>query len=85
MTRKEALRAYFVEVVKDLVKRGIIRRASGQTLEQILAAESDTIIREIRQDFTGVFMEMGFGLFDAVLGAGKRMGLRLLEDLFASK
>lgn len=62
MSRREALRNYFLAVVNDLNRRGLLRKQQGQSLEQILRAEAPLLIQEIRADFTAVATEIGMGV-----------------------
>jgi hypothetical protein len=61
-SKREALKHYFVEVIRDLVTRGVIRRAAGEPLEDIIARESAVILAEIQQDFAAVGLEVVVGL-----------------------
>lgn len=61
-TKREALRHYFVEVIRDLVTRGVISRAAGEPLDQILIRESAAILAEIQADFAAVGVEVAVGL-----------------------
>jgi hypothetical protein len=60
--KHEALKRYFVEVIRDLVTRGVIRRAAGEPLDQILIRESAAILAEIQADFATVGVEVAVGL-----------------------
>jgi len=81
--RHEALRNYFMTVVKDLVARGIIRKQKGQPLDAIIRAEAATVVKEVAADFAqagavmGVDFAQSLGAFvhsnvDSLLGAGVR-------------
>ena len=61
-TKREALKHYFVEVVRDLITRGVISRAAGEPLESVIRRESETILKEIQQDFAVVGLEVIVGL-----------------------
>lgn len=67
-SRREALRAYLMEVVRDLLARGVIRQQSGQTLIQVFRAESQTILSEVSADFAAVGKEIGFSLLNGIGG-----------------
>lgn len=69
MERREALRKYFLEVVRELMARGIVRRRSGQTLEQVLAAEGPRVVAALREDLAAIGLEMGAGLVQAGMRA----------------
>jgi hypothetical protein len=60
--KHEALRRYFIEVIRDLVTRGVISRAAGEPINQILIRESATIMVEIQADFAAVGVEVAVGL-----------------------
>ena len=59
---REALRAYFLSVVGDLVARGRLRQQRGQSLEDVLRAEGEAVMREVKEDFFAVGAELGLGL-----------------------
>ena len=67
-SRREALRSYRMEVVRDLLARGVIRQQSGQTLVQVFRAESQTILSEVSADFAAVGKEIGFSLLNGIGG-----------------
>lgn len=54
-----------MQVAADLVRRGVVRRRHGQTLEQVIRAEADTVLREVSADFKAVMIEMGIGAAEA--------------------
>lgn len=81
--RRDALRSYFIEVVRDLVARGVIRQRAGQSLADLVRAELRTVIGEMKADVIVVAGEIGVGLvggletmlrknFDNILAAGAR-------------
>lgn len=93
--RRDILRGYFLEVTRDLVARGVMRRARGQSLEDILRLEAPAILREVQADFLEIGIEVGGGL----LSAGARVaetvarvqadrivgeGARMISEAFAS-
>ena len=69
VTRKEALEAYLTEVTRDLLLRGLIRKQSGQSMGDILAQESATILGSIARDFQDAGFSVGGSLVRHLLGA----------------
>lgn len=76
--RREALKYYFLEVVRDLVMRGVLSRQQGQPLEEILQQEAARVFAEIQLDFASVGIEVGVGL----VGGLEKMLYRKLGELF---
>ena len=70
--RRETLRAYFMEVIRDLVTRGIVKRQAGQSLEETLKQELPKVLQELQADVFVVAAEMGSGLVQGLIGAGMR-------------
>lgn len=65
--RRAALHQYFVEVARDLVSRGVLRRQRGQSLEDIARVEFVRVLQEIPADCSAVLVDLSGGLID---GAG---------------
>ena len=63
-TRKNALRTYFHEVIRDMLVRGVIRQRSGQTLDAILRAETPVVIDGLVGDLTALAGELGMKAVD---------------------
>lgn len=59
--RREILKSYFVEVARDLVARGVIRRAQGQSLEAVVRAEYRVVLQHMSADLVAVGRELGVG------------------------
>lgn len=78
--RRVALRNYLNHLVHDLAMRGVIRRKQGQSLDEILGAEGNTVFRELKADLAAVGIEMlgagaqilGNFLSGMISGVGKR-------------
>lgn len=90
-SKREALKHYFVEVIRELVTRGVIRRAAGEPIDQILHRESAAILAEIQADFASVGLEVAVGLGRGLeLMAQKKIaelmqaGQRAVADFFSS-
>lgn len=66
MDRRQALKQYLLEVVRDLATRGVIRYQSGQSWTEILHHDLPTIVGEVRQDLMSVGLEIGVGLAGGV-------------------
>lgn len=65
--RRAALREYFIEVTRDLIQRGVIRHAKGQSIDDILKTELSIVLNEVSSDFGWVLAEMGSGLLQGGL------------------
>lgn len=76
MSRREALRSYFNEVVRDLAFRGLIRYQQGQTLGAILRTESPQVIAAVQEDFAAVLKDIGA----EALGVGARFAGNALQQ-----
>lgn len=90
--KREALRNYFVEVVRDLVTRGVIRRAAGEPIDDIISRESVAILAEIQQDFAVVGLEVAVGLGRGLelmaqkkVGEWVQAGQRMVADFFKAR
>jgi hypothetical protein len=66
-TRRESLHAYLLEVTRDLIGRGMLRKGSGQTLEAILKAEMNTVVQSALDDLREVGKDMVAGLITGAL------------------
>lgn len=53
------LRSYVREVAKDLIERGRIRRASGQSIDMLIKREIETVIAEVAGDIRTLGVELG--------------------------
>lgn len=72
--RRQALRDYLIEIAKDLVRRGVVRRANGQTLEDVVRTEPRAVLQQMTEDLVVVGTELGAGL---ALGLGSMLGTRI--------
>jgi hypothetical protein len=88
--RRDALRAYFLEVARDLIQNGAIKRASGQSLDAIVRGEAARMIAELAEDLKSIGFEgLDFGArtiegavhrgVDSLFDAGKRALLEMLS------
>ena len=60
MSRHRAdLRAYVFAVARELVERGTLRRAPGQTVSEVVRAEARQVAAEVWEDFIEVGREVG--------------------------
>ncbi len=75
--RKQALRDYFVEVIRDLIQRGAIRRQQGQSVDDILRTEAAVVFSDVRGDFAEVAAEIGVGIATS--------GARMVENVVKQK
>lgn len=83
--RRAALKAYFVEVARELVARGEVRRRAGQTFGDILREEPAVALRVIQEDFAVALVEVGGGLAGGLgVIAGKMAGGGPLGDLLTA-
>jgi hypothetical protein len=87
--KREALKFYVVEVVRDLVTRGVISRAAGEPLDRILVREAAAIMAEVQADFAAVGLEVAVGLGRGIeLMVQKKaaewvaVGQRMMSDFF---
>ncbi len=64
--RRAALRSYFLEVVRDLVQRGVLRQQAGQSLADVLRVEMRVVLGDVQADFAAVAAEIGVGLLGGV-------------------
>lgn len=71
-SRQQALHDYFLAVTRDLLARGVIRRAQGQSLEDILNAESRMVLSEVWSDLKGVGEQMLGGMIFGLLSGSRR-------------
>lgn len=60
-SRREALRNYFLAVARDLLGRGMLRRAQGQALADILKTEPRVVLAAVTEDLAVVGAELGIG------------------------
>lgn len=56
---REDLHAYFQSVARKLVERGVIRRGSGQSINDIVRSELPAVLREVENDFVVVGADLG--------------------------
>lgn len=73
----EKLQAYLHAVVKDMITRGKIRRAHGQSLDDILHTEGHAVLIEIEGDLARLGKEMGLSFLNALHHAA----LHAVEDV----
>lgn len=66
--RREALRAYLLEVVRDLVLRGVLKKQQGQSLTQVLNTEMAAVLKSVQDDIVDVATEMGVQLAKGIAG-----------------
>lgn len=69
--RRESLHAYLMDVVRDLIARGMIRSQRGQKIEDLLVAEAKIVYAAVLSDLK----EVGLGVIGNVVGGA-------LEGLF---
>ncbi len=62
---KNQLRDYLLSVTRDLVTRGVLRQAAGESLVDVVRHEPMTLLREIEGDLVTVGAEFGMSLFEA--------------------
>jgi hypothetical protein len=65
--RKDSLRAYLLDVTRDLVKRGLIRKHSGQSMSQILETEMYAVVASVIEDLKSLGGEVIGGLVQGML------------------
>lgn len=71
--RRSALRTYLVEVTRELITRGALRMAKGQTIDDVVRGDLPTILREAGKDFKTIGGEMIGGLVQgAIVGLLRR-------------
>ncbi len=74
--RRSALRDYLLAVTKELLARGVLRKASGQSIGDVMKAELPEVLRSVREDLAVIGGEMlgGFlgGALQGLLGAASR-------------
>lgn len=82
---RDALRAYFQVVIRDMQTRGVMRVVQGQKLSEILQAEGPALLAQLQADLTAIGGELLVrGLLSGIdLGAGV-VKAKLLE-LFTKK
>lgn len=56
------LRAYFLDVTRELIARGIIKAKTGQAIPDVLASELLTVLRYVQEDLVLLVAEMGTSL-----------------------
>lgn len=70
--RRSALRAYLLEVTRDLLMRGIIKRQQGQTIVQVMRTEGAAVLDSVKEDLSAAGRELGVklvaGLVEQILG-----------------
>lgn len=60
--RQKTLLDYFLDVTRDLVHRGTLRRSAGQSFVDILKKEPHVVLTEVKNDVAVVLKELGVGL-----------------------
>lgn len=65
--RLDHLRSYLLEVTRDLISRGILRHGRGETLDQILRNEWQTVLRSTADDLKAMGLEAVGGLAGAFM------------------
>ena len=60
--RQQALLAYLLDVTKELVARGALRQASGQSLLDIFKSEPRIVLGAVGEDAAIVLRELGVGM-----------------------
>lgn len=61
-SRQRFLLDYLLDVTRDLVTRGTLRRATGQTILSIFKSEPRVVLSEVSEDVVAVFKELGIGM-----------------------
>lgn len=59
--QRDDLRSYLLQIARNLVARGVVRRQQGQTIEAVLVSELPRVLSEVQQDFWFVVGELGAG------------------------
>ncbi len=67
------LRAYFLDVTRELIARGIIKAKTGQSVPDVLANEMLTVLRYVQEDLTLLVAELGSSIMS--LGTNWLAGL----------
>jgi len=57
--RREHLLNYLRLIAQDLVARGVVRRANGESIEHLIAEEFRAILGEMQRDVVEVLCELG--------------------------
>ena len=56
---RQDLRAYVFGVARELVERGVVRRAPGQMISDVIRAEARQVAAEVLEDLVEVGRELG--------------------------
>lgn len=64
--RRDALRAYLLEVTREMIGTGTIRSRRGDSLEHILSGEGARVVAGVLDDLRAIGTEMGFALVPAI-------------------
>lgn len=83
--RRDALRNYFIAVVKDMLSRGEIQRKSGQSLDYILRNEAARVLREVQEDLASITAEIGLGLAHTFAQSAINAGANFLTGALGKK
>jgi hypothetical protein len=65
--RLDHLRSYLLEVTRDLISRGMIRHRRGESLDQILRTEWQTVLHSTADDLKTMGLEAIGGLAGSFL------------------
>ncbi len=65
--RETALRAYFIEVIQDLIVRGTVRRWSGQSVDDVIRAEAGQLFRGVAEDLKNAAAKLGVSFAEIVM------------------
>ena len=70
--RVTALRAYFIEVTRDLLTRGIIKRKNGESLDSLLRSEFLAVSKTLGEDLQTIGTELGMSVANFIVDKVKR-------------
>lgn len=92
--RQKVLLDYFLDVTRDLVHRGGLRKEAGQSFIDVLKLESRAVLVEVSEDVLVVMQELGIGLIGGLeivarkqvnraIGGGARILSEMLSGLMS--
>jgi predicted oxidoreductase len=77
---RDALRAYFQVVIRDMQVRGMMRAAAGQKLSEILQAEPAKLLEQLQADLLAIGGELLVrGLLGGIDLAGGALKAKIIE------
>ena len=74
------LRNYFFAIASDLVARGVVRKAQGQTIESVLRNEIRAVLQDVEGELLALGQEIGITLASGAIGAGEGTLRRTLDE-----